>query len=53
MTKLIITTTPTIEGSPVSKYLGIVSGETIISANIIKDFFAGIRDIVGGRTGIL
>ena len=51
MTKLIITTTPTIEGSPVSKYLGIVSGETIISANIIKDFFAGIRDIVGGRTG--
>mgnify|MGYP001276100528 FL=1 len=51
MTKLIITTTPTIEGSPVSKYLGIVSGETIISANIIKDFFAGIRDIIGGRTG--
>jgi len=51
MTKLIITTTPTIEGSPVSQYLGIVSGETIISANIIKDFFAGIRDIVGGRTG--
>jgi uncharacterized protein YbjQ (UPF0145 family) len=51
MTKLIITTTPTIEGSPVSQYLGIVSGETIISANIIKDFFAGIRDINSGRTG--
>ena len=51
MTKLIITTTPTIEGSPVSQYLGIVSGETIIGANIIKDFFAGIRDIIGGRTG--
>ena len=51
MTKLIITTTPTIEGRPATQYLGIVSGETIISANIIKDFFAGIRDIIGGRTG--
>jgi uncharacterized protein YbjQ (UPF0145 family) len=51
MTKLIITTTPTIEGRPVSEYLGIVSGETIIGANIIKDFFAGIRDIIGGRSG--
>jgi uncharacterized protein YbjQ (UPF0145 family) len=51
MTKLIITTTPTIEGSPVSQYVGIVSGETIIGANIIKDFFAGIRDIIGGRSG--
>ena len=51
MTKLIITTTPTVEGSPVSQYLGIVSGETIIGANIIKDFFAGIRDIIGGRSG--
>jgi uncharacterized protein YbjQ (UPF0145 family) len=51
MTKLIITTTPTIEGRPVSEYLGIVSGETIIGANIIKDFFAGVRDIIGGRSG--
>jgi uncharacterized protein YbjQ (UPF0145 family) len=51
MTKLIITTTPTIEGKPVSEYLGIVSGETIIGANIIKDFFAGVRDIIGGRSG--
>ena len=51
MTRLIITTTPTIEGTPVRSYLGIVSGETIIGANIFKDFFAGIRDIVGGRSG--
>jgi uncharacterized protein YbjQ (UPF0145 family) len=51
MTNLIITTTPTIEGKPVSEYLGIVSGETIIGANIIKDFFAGVRDIIGGRSG--
>jgi uncharacterized protein YbjQ (UPF0145 family) len=51
MTKLIITTTPTIEGRPATQYLGIVSGETIIGANIIKDFFAGIRDIIGGRSG--
>jgi uncharacterized protein YbjQ (UPF0145 family) len=51
MTKLIITTTPTIESRPATQYLGIVSGETIIGANIIKDFFAGIRDIIGGRSG--
>ncbi|MGB0892297.1 MAG: heavy metal-binding domain-containing protein [Flavobacteriaceae bacterium] len=48
---MIITTTPTIENKPVKEYLGIVTGETIIGANIIKDFFAGIRDIVGGRSG--
>ena len=48
---MIITTTPTIESKPVKEYLGIVTGETIIGANIIKDFFAGIRDIVGGRSG--
>jgi uncharacterized protein YbjQ (UPF0145 family) len=51
MTKLIMTTTPIIEGRPASEYLGIVSGETIIGANIIKDFFAGVRDIIGGRSG--
>ena len=45
-----ITTTPTIEGKKVVKYLGIVSGEAIMGANIFKDFFAGIRDIVGGRS---
>lgn len=48
---MIVTTTPTIEGKPVREYLDIVTGETIIGANIFKDFFAGIRDIVGGRSG--
>ena len=45
-----MTTTPIIEGKPASEYLGIVSGETIIGANIIKDFFAGVRDIIGSRS---
>lgn len=48
---MIVTTTNHIEGSPVKEYLGIVTGETIIGANIFKDFFASIRDIVGGRSG--
>jgi uncharacterized protein YbjQ (UPF0145 family) len=48
---MIVTTTPNIEGQKVIKYLGLVSGEAIIGANIVKDFFAGIRDIVGGRSG--
>lgn len=47
---MIVTTTPTIEGKKIIKYLGIVSGEAIMGANIFKDFFAGIRDIVGGRS---
>lgn len=47
---MIVTTTPTVEGKKVVKYLGIVSGEAIMGANIFKDFFAGIRDIVGGRS---
>lgn len=47
---MILTTTPSIEGYPIKNYLGVVTGETIIGANIIKDFFAGIRDIVGGRS---
>ncbi len=51
MYKMIITTTPTIENKPATQYLGIVTGETIIGANIFKDFFAGLRDIVGGRSG--
>ncbi len=46
-----MTTTPIIEGRPAKEYLGIVSGETIIGANIIKDFFAGVRDVIGGRSG--
>ncbi len=49
--RMIVTTTPSIEGQPVSEYLGIVSGEAIMGANMFKDMFAGIRDIVGGRSG--
>ena len=48
---MILSTTNTIEGKPVNDYLGIVTGETIIGANIFKDFFASIIDIVGGRSG--
>lgn len=48
---MIVTTTPTLEGHPVREYLGIVTGEVIVGANIFKDMFAGIRDIVGGRAG--
>lgn len=47
---MIVTTTPTIEGQPIQQYLGIVSAEAIIGANIFKDIFAGLRDIVGGRS---
>lgn len=48
---MIITTTPTLEGQPIREYIGIVTGEVIVGANIFKDLFAGIRDIVGGRAG--
>lgn len=48
---LIITTTPSIEGKPVREYLGVVSGEAIMGANIVRDLFASITDIVGGRSG--
>lgn len=48
---MFVSTTPTIEGRRVVKYLGLVSGEAIMGANIVKDLFAGIRDIVGGRAG--
>ena len=47
---MILSTTPAIEGHPIREYKGVVTGETIIGANIVKDFFAGIRDIVGGRS---
>ncbi len=47
---MLITTTNTVEGKKVVKYLGLVSGEAILGANIFKDIFAGIRDIVGGRS---
>lgn len=48
---MISTTAPTIAGKQIVSYHGIVSGEAILGANIFKDFFAGIRDIVGGRSG--
>ncbi|HEX7343351.1 MAG TPA: heavy metal-binding domain-containing protein [bacterium] len=47
---MIVTTTPNIEGRKIQSYLGIVSGEAIMGANIFKDVFASIRDIVGGRS---
>jgi uncharacterized protein YbjQ (UPF0145 family) len=47
---MIITTTNSLEGHRIEQYLGIVSGETIIGANVFKDFFASITDIVGGRS---
>ena len=47
---MLITTTPILEGKQISQYFGLVSGEAILGANIFKDFFAGIRDIVGGRS---
>lgn len=47
---MILSTTPTIEGHPIREYKGVVTGETIIGANIVRDFFAGIRDVVGGRS---
>ncbi|NVK55447.1 MAG: heavy metal-binding domain-containing protein [Alteromonadaceae bacterium] len=48
---MILTTTPTIEGKSISAYHGIVIGEAIMGANLFKDLFASIRDIVGGRSG--
>jgi len=50
VTIMILSTTPTIEGHTIREYKGVVTGETIIGANIVKDFFASIRDIVGGRS---
>ena len=48
---MIISTTSVLSGKEVSEYHGLVSGEAILGANIFRDFFAGIRDIVGGRSG--
>jgi uncharacterized protein YbjQ (UPF0145 family) len=48
---MIQTTTHAIEGRTVSEYLGVVTGEAILGANIVRDLFAGVRDIVGGRSG--
>jgi uncharacterized protein YbjQ (UPF0145 family) len=47
---MIVTTTPSIEGKRITKYCGIVTGEAILGANLFKDIFAGIRDLVGGRS---
>lgn len=47
---MICTTTNAIEGHPVQRYLGIVTGEVIAGANIFRDFFASVRDVVGGRS---
>ena len=48
---MLITTTNNIEGKTISQYMGLVTGEAIMGANLFKDFFAGITDIIGGRSG--
>lgn len=48
---MILTTTPSIDGKPAREYLGVVTGEVIVGANIFRDLFASVRDIVGGRSG--
>lgn len=48
---MIVTTTPTVEGCPVTQYLCVVCGETIAGVNMFKDLAAGIRNVVGGRSG--
>ena len=47
---MLITTTPEIDGKRVKRYLGVVSGDAILGANVFRDLFAGIRDIIGGRS---
>ncbi|MDH4556616.1 heavy metal-binding domain-containing protein [Pseudomonas sp. BN417] len=48
---MILSTTPTLEGKSIREYKGIVVGEAILGANVFRDLFAGIRDIIGGRSG--
>ncbi len=48
---MIVTTTPSVEGRPVQEYFGVVTGEAILGANVFRDVFAAVRDIVGGRAG--
>jgi uncharacterized protein YbjQ (UPF0145 family) len=48
---MLISTTSTLQGKDVEEYLGIVSGEVILGANVVRDFLAGITDIIGGRSG--
>ena len=47
---MIVSTTPTIEGNHLTSYKGVVTGDAVLGANVFKDLFAGIRDIVGGRS---
>lgn len=47
---MLVTTTPTVDGRRITRYCGVVAGEAILGANLFKDLFAGIRDIVGGRS---
>lgn len=47
---MLMTTTPSLEGMKITRYLGVVVGEAILGANVFRDLFAGIRDIVGGRS---
>jgi len=47
---VLVTTTPSIDGHTITAYLGVVTGDAILGANVFKDMFAGIRDIVGGRS---
>ena len=49
--RIVVTTTPSLEGRRVREYKGIVTGEAIVGANLFRDIFAGIRDLVGGRSG--
>ncbi len=51
MEEMLVTTTNVVDGRPVQQYLGVVTGEAILGANIFRDLFASIRDIVGGRSG--
>lgn len=48
---MIVSTTPVLEGRPVREYLGVVTGEVIVGANLFRDIFASITDLVGGRSG--
>ncbi len=48
---MLITTTSAVEGKRITQYIGLVNGEAIIGANLVKDFFTNIRDVVGGQTG--
>ena len=50
---MIFTTTPSVEGKAITRYHGVIAGEAIMGVNIFKDLFAGIRDIIGGRAGVL